>query len=108
VWARAICYARAVRRLVLVILVGCQSSTTPDVCERAVDHVLEIKRSVNKQATPESAWQAWRAQMVPYCRDKLVAEDRNCLLEIKTMEDLGACMDKVTARLKDSPRTPDR
>lgn len=92
----------------MLVLAACQSSAQPDECDRVVDHVIAVKRSVNKIPTPESQWDDWRRQMAPYCRKNFTPADRTCLLAIKTMEDLGTCMAKVKPDVKDTPppRTP--
>ena len=90
----------------VLALVACQSSTSSDECERVVDHVIALKKSLNKLPTPESEWDNWRRQMLPECRTKFSAEDRKCILAIKTMEDLGNCMKNIKGTAP--PRTPNR
>ena len=89
-----------------LLLVACQSAASPDECDRVVDHVIALKRTLNKIPTAESEWESWRRQMTSYCHTNFSAADRVCVLAIRSMEDLAACMSKVKGTAP--PRTPDR
>ncbi|HEU0031317.1 MAG TPA: hypothetical protein VFQ53_11840 [Kofleriaceae bacterium] len=86
--------------LVVMVLAACQQNKGPDECDRVVDHVLEVKRGINK--TPPEQWEKdvakWRAEMGPHCRAKFTREDRACMLAVQTLEDLGKCNDAMKNR----------